>query len=309
MQTSLAARSSRQKKLACWFDTRQKRGYAASSAAANRIAGEMSMRLHDRMLACLLAMMFILTAQAQTPAEQVAEEDLETLAIDPEALEAFKGMADYLGAAKSFAYETESSYDVVQQSGITVEFGDSRKIVVSRPDRLWMESSRRDGVNGSVIFDGQNIWAFIPDENVYATAEQPGDLDAAIEFAISELNLKAPLSELISTNLYDEAVSELTGALYLGESVVAGVDCEHLLMSNDYADFQMWIASGGQPVLKRIVITYREEPGQPQFRAQFKNWQIPARDTKGKFEFRPPADAKRIRFYVPAVDTDLEDAS
>ncbi len=267
------------------------------------------MRLHDRMLACLLAMMFVLTAQAQLPAEQVVEENLETLTIDPDALEAFKDMADYLGAAKSFAYETESSYDVVQQSGITVEFGGSRKIVVSRPDRLWMESSRRDGVNGTVIFDGENIWAFLPDENVYARAEQPGDLDAAIDFAISELNLKAPTSELFSTNLYDEVVPKLTGALYLGEAVVAGVSCEHLLMSNDYADFQLWIASGGQPVLKRIVITYREEPGQPQFRAQFKNWQIPPSDTQGKFDFKPPEDAKRIRFYVPAMDTDLEDAS
>lgn len=269
------------------------------------------MKICKHMLACLLSILFMLTAQAQTNAEQAVEAEPEALAIDPDALEAFKEMADYLDAAKTFAYEAESGYDVVQDSGVKVEFGGSRQIWVSRPNRLRMDSQRRDGVRGTLVFDGKNIWAYAPDENVYATAEQPGDLDEAIDFAISELSLKAQMSELLSANLYEEVTAELTGALYLGEAVISGITCEHLLMSNDYADLQLWIASGERPVLKRIVITYREEPGQPQFRAQFLNWEIPPKDTKGRFEFAPPEGTERIRFYAPAMETDLnlEDAS
>ncbi len=269
------------------------------------------MKIRTCMLACLVSMLFVLTAQAQTPTGQDAGEDVGAPAIEPEALEAFKDMADYLAAAKEFAYEAESGYDVVQDSGVKVEFGGSRKVLVSRPNRLRIDSQRRDGVRGTLIFDGDNIWAHVPDENVYATAEQPGDLDEAIGFAVAELSIKAPLAELLSPDLYKDVSAELTSALYLGETVVAGVTCEHLLMSNDYADLQMWITSGEHPVLRRIVITYREEPGEPQYRTQFLKWEMSPKEAKGQLEFKPPEGAERIRFYSPAMETDLdlEDAS
>jgi Predicted periplasmic protein (DUF2092) len=37
-------------------------------------------------------------------------------------------------------------------------------------------------------------------------------------------------------------------------------------------DFQLWIADGDQPLPLRAVLTYRREAGQPQFRAQFSDW-------------------------------------
>jgi hypothetical protein len=204
-------------------------------------------------------------------------------------------------------------WETQTQVGLKVEFGASRKILVSRPDRMRVESRRRDGMRALIVFDSKKMWLFEPDENVYATAEQPGDLEESIEFVVTGLRIKAPLADLIEKGLYDKITPTLTRALYLGETVVTGVACEHLLMSNDYADFQMWITSGDQPVLKRIVITYREEPGQPQFRGQFLNWDMSPGDTTGQFEFTPPEDAERIRIYVPApvtdIGTDKEDKS
>ena len=46
----------------------------------------------------------------------------------------------------------------------------------------------------AVAFDGDTIWAFAPEHNVYAKTEQIGDLDDAIDFAVSELRMKAPMS-------------------------------------------------------------------------------------------------------------------
>lgn len=275
----------------------------------------------DRILACVLSTLFAVTVQAQSNADEAADKAAsaattdvaEAADIDPEALEIFKGMADHLEAADQFAYQAEYSYDAVQESGLKVEFGASRKILVSKPDRMRAESQRRDGLRAIIVFDGKKMWLHEPDENVYATADQPGHLDESIEFIVTGLRMKAPLADLIETGLYEKVTPTLTRALYLGETVVTGVDCEHLLMSNDYADFQMWITSGDQPVLKRIVITYREEPGQPQFRAHFLNWDMSPGDTQGKFEFTPPEDAERIRIYVPApvtnIGTDQEDKS
>ena len=272
------------------------------------------MCLHSQTLVCLLSIAMSIAAQAQTSPEQATEEMADVVAeetagspvIDAEALDVFKAMSDHLVAAREFAFETETSHDVVQRSGVKVEFGASRRTLVSRPNRMRLESRRRDGVSGVVIFDGKDMWAYVPDENVYASHEQRGDLDDAIDYAVAELGIEAPLADLVSPDLFESVTSRLTGALYLGETVVAGEACEHLLMSNDIADFQMWITVGDKPLLRRIVITYRDEPGEPQYRAQFSNWDMTPGDTASQLSFEPPAGAERVRFYMPAPPTDLD---
>jgi hypothetical protein len=247
-------------------------------------------------LLSLLLMTVAVAARAQTPTEEIAGEP----EIDPAALQVLERLAKHLGDAQQFAFVTEANYDTVQESGAKVEFGASRRTLVSRPDRLRLEARRRDGFEAVSVFDGKAIWVHDPAENAYATIEQPGDIDAAVDFAVTTLRMKAPLADLISPAFYDNVTGELTRALYLGETVVAGVPCEHLLLSNDYADFQMWVAAGAEPLPRRIVITYREEQVQPQFRAQFLKWEMSPTNVEAQLQFTPPEGAERIRFYVDA---------
>ena len=238
------------------------------------------------------------------------EDETASTALEPEALAVLKSMADYLVASETFSYSSVSGYDVVQDSGIKVEFGKSTRLLVGRPDRLRMESQRRDGLRSVMVFDGENLWAYSPDHHVYATTPQPGLLDESVDFVVAELRVKAQMTDLISPKLYETVSSGLTRALYLGETVLAGIDCHHLLMSNDYADFQLWVRTGDEPLLRRIVITYREEEGQPQFRASFLEWDMSPDDAATAFEFTPPEDAERVRFYIPGPqDVLAEDAS
>ena len=264
------------------------------------------MTKHRWVLTGLLAALIALAS----PAVLAQEDATASTELEPEALAVLKSMADYLGAAETFAYRAISSYDVVQDSGIKVEFGKSSRLLVGRPDRLRMESQRRDGLRNVMVFDGENLWAYSPDHNVYATTPQPGPLDESIDFVIAELRVKAQMSDLVSPKLYETVTSGLTRALYLGETVLAGIDCHHLLMSNDYADFQLWIATGDAPLLRRVVITYREEPGEPQFRASFLEWDMSPDDAAAGFTFAAPEDAERVRFYIPgSQDVLAEDAS
>ncbi len=47
---------------------------------------------------------------------------------------------------------------------------------------------------------------------------------------------------------------------------------DHLHLRNDMTDAQVWITKGNNPLLHRLVITYRHENGQPEFRADFHDW-------------------------------------
>ena len=55
---------------------------------------------------------------------------------------------------------TDCSYDVVQDSGQKIEFGERREMTLRRPDRARIDVTRRDGSRRGVLFDGQQLTAF-----------------------------------------------------------------------------------------------------------------------------------------------------
>jgi hypothetical protein len=224
--------------------------------------------------------------------------------IEDMALAAIREMTEFLVAADNFTFRLDTSYDVVQDSGIKVEFGGSRVAAISRPDRFSFDVQRRDGLESLLVFDGKQLWAYVPDEQAYAMTEFEGSIDDAIHFAVSELRIKAPLADLFSPDLYDIITDKLTRALHLGRVMLEDTVCNHLLLSNDYADYQLWIEDGELPVLRRIVITYREERGEPQFRARFVDWNLTP-DPAGLFDFTPPEGADRVLFYIPGPEDAL----
>ena len=99
-----------------------------------------------------------------------------------EALAILKETSDFLAAQASFGFEAEFVFDVVQSSGHELEFGGTRSVRLRRPDRLRVESQRRDGERATLTFDGESISIDLPDDEAYVQLAKPGDLDQAIEY-------------------------------------------------------------------------------------------------------------------------------
>ncbi len=80
--------------------------------------------------------------------------------------------------------------------------------------------------------------------------------------------------------------------------MISGVMCDHLALRSEKEDVQVWIAWGDEPVPRRIVIAYRELEGQPQFSAQFTEWDFSPEFSDTTFTFSPPEGAERIHFFA-----------
>jgi hypothetical protein len=63
---------------------------------------------------------------------------------------------------------------------------------------------------------------------------------------------------------------------------------------------QLWIAQGKQPLPLRIVLTYKNAPGQPQFWADLSGWDLSPEVAADHFSFTPPAGAEQLPFLAPA---------
>jgi hypothetical protein len=235
-------------------------------------------------------------ASAGTPGQAVAEP--ATTESQREAAAVLKGMADYLAGLKSFSVTFRAGYDVVQSTGQKIEFGETRRVALSRPDRLSVEEVASDGRTDRAVFDGRRISVLDADSGVYAQAPQPGTIDDTLAYFVRELRMRMPLALLLTTRLPDVLAGSVKTIDYVESTEILGVATQHVAGRTDRVDFQFWIKEGKSPLPLRVVITYKHSPGQPQFWANFADWNTSPQFPDATFEFKPPPDAKQIPFAV-----------
>ena len=228
----------------------------------------------------------------KAPAQNAAETPAE-----PEAAPILKKCTEYLAKADHFSVFIRTGYDVVQESGQKIEFGETRKITVNRPDHIRIEVERSDGQKGLTIYDGKDLTIYMVNQNVYAVDSKPGTIDDAIKYAVNDLHIQVPLAMMMMTTLPDELESRIDSVDYVEKTTIGDAPCDHLAVRlNTGVDFQIWIAQGDQPLPRRIVITYIQEKGQPQFWADFSDWNLAPDISDALFVFTPPDGAERIQF-------------
>ena len=137
----------------------------------------------------------------------------------------------------------------IQQSGQKVEFGEARKVTVSRPDRLRIEVERSDGEKGLVVFNGKDLAVYNENKNVYATVSRQGTLDQVIKYAVDDLKMRVPLAMMLLSTLPSELDNLGFSADYVEATTVTDVPSDHVAARTSRGvDFQVWVAQGSQPL-------------------------------------------------------------
>jgi len=244
-----------------------------------------------------LASLLAASAGAQQPAAPAAGTPAtETRDVDEEAVAVVQRMTDALGKATSLRFEIESSYDAVQTDGEKIEFGARRTITIRRPDRLRSDLVDRSGDQRTVRYDGQQLVMSDPEQKVWAAVPRTGNLDALVDYVTEELGVPMPLSELFSPELPQILGDRMLSGRYVGRGTLRGVPYDHVAFRNEEVGVQLWIAREGDPLLQRIVITYENAVDEPQYRADFDEWDLSLRTPDSLFTFEPPKDFERIAF-------------
>lgn len=205
-------------------------------------------------------------------------------------------MAELLSRTQRFSVNVRSAYDAVQPSGQKIEFSESRTLAVRRPDRMRIEAEHSDGDKHLVLFDGKAITVYSTPRNVYASISRPGNLDEAIAYFMRDLHMRLPLAMLLVSRLPAELERRVQSLDYVEKTNILGIPAHHLAGQTTTVDFQIWVADGGQPLPQRVVLTYKDAAGEPQFRAQFSDWNLAPEISDTLFAFTPPAGAEKIAF-------------
>lgn len=230
--------------------------------------------------------------------EQAAAEEPEASESQDQAMAVLKRMAEFLAQTKQFSVNLRIGYDVVQESGEKVEFGERRTITLQRPDRLRVEIEESDGDKALLVFDGKDITAYKEAEHIYAVTPYPGDIDGAVQYLIRDLAIRIPLALMLTSRLPAAIERRVQSADYVERSMVTPVPTDHVVARTADVDFQLWIAEGDKPLPQRVLITYKTAEGEPQFWANFSDWNLSPEVSKSLFAFTPPQGVERIPFLA-----------
>ena len=218
--------------------------------------------------------------------------------VDEEALAILKKATDYLTGLKQFTLKAVLVEDVVQESGQKLQFSSTLKAFAKRPSRLCGSRVRDDGSIRRIWYDGKTFTLYDESENVFGQIPVPGTIDKMLDYLETIVRDPRPLADFFYNDLSYLVDLPLSG-MYAGISYLDGTACDHLAFRGGTLDWQFWVDRGEKPLFRKIVITYRELPGEPQFMANIVEWDTQPRLSDDLFHFIPPEGARRIHILVP----------
>ena len=236
-------------------------------------------------LASLLAALVTIPAHAD---EHGARQDKKALAV-------LQQMSAYSASLDRVVITGTGLTDARMEGGLMVANPTEIEVTLNRPDSLRISSF--DGVATKEIYLHDNkLTVFNSEYKIYAQADVPMNVEEALDFALEELEVEAPLMDLIYSDAAAHLLSSNETILYLTDkSRVGGVDCHHLVFRGKEVDLQLWVEEGDRPVPRKIMMTSKWEGGSPRFIANM-DWKVNSKIDPGVFRFKPPRDATRTRF-------------
>ena len=205
--------------------------------------------------------------------------------IDEEALSILKKATDYLTGLKHFTLKVVDTKDVVQASGQKIQFASTIEVAIRRPNQLFGSWARDDGSIRQLWYNGKTVTIYEDTENAYGQVQVPDTIDKMFDYIETVLKSSQPLADLLDNDLSHLAELPLSGS-YIGVAYLDGIACDHLAFR------------GEKPLIQKMVITYRQIAGEPQYTARLIACDIQPNISDDLFHFSPPEGARQIRVLV-----------
>lgn len=230
----------------------------------------------------------LLLAMAIAPASAPAQEAVP----DPIAL--YQNVLSTVRAAEAFSVHVEKQFDVLMLDGAKVEYSGALDLIVKQAGALHLDYGD-DTSAKEVWYDGQTLTIIDHLSNIYAELPAEGSVRSVIADINARYGLELPLAALINLAPEDfqDAVQSTT---YLGLHDAASEPCHHVLYRGANVDLQVWVTTGDEPLLRKMVVTFWQIEGAPQQSLLFSDWDLNPRTNRKQFVSNIPEGAIRTEF-------------
>ena len=218
----------------------------------------------------------------------------DALAQEPDPEELLARMSAEIAKLESFVLSGDAYADARLDAGQIIEHSYDASMSVRKPAELHLTNRSSENTNEIIFADGV-LTVFNTDRNFYAQTPIPEGFENAINFMLNDMEISAPLLEMVSQNVADLLLKDAAEVQYLGTSLFRGELHDHIAIRGPDVDVQIWIAAEGRPLPKKMAISSKFEGGAPRF-VTFMDWNTSPNFSDESFKFVPPDAATKIEF-------------
>ena len=242
------------------------------------------------------------TAAPPKAAAQVSAAPAGDAALEPRAIELLKATASRLAAAKTLAFTASVGYEYPSKLGPAILYTVRYDVTLQRPDKLRVIVPG-DGPASEFYYDGKQVMAYLPAEELVAIADAPPTVEGALKQAYERSATYFPFTDLIVADPYAAMADGLKLAYVIGDSTqVGGVRTKMIAVANDAVFLQIWIGADDK-LPRRIRAVYSDDPLRLRHEMDLTNWVVDGAIPAGAFTSDKAKSAKPMQFRNPAIKT------
>jgi hypothetical protein len=222
--------------------------------------------------------------------------------ISEEASAALMRMGQTLRGAEQFSFQARTIRVYAETNGQPLHIFHTLKVVVHRPNRMLADVSGDDG-SSRLVFDGKTAVIYSAAQKKYASIPVPeGTIEAMMKEAMGRLGVDFPLADFLTEAPNKAFLTGITSGRVVDTVTIDGSPYLHLFFSQPPGiELELWLAKDNQSLPRRLIVTYRDLPGQPNFIAEFSDWNLDIHPSDAEFTFQPPTDAEQVQLNPPAA--------
>jgi len=240
------------------------------------------------LIAWLTVLIFTLPALSQENDKNTNGKDT-----DPLALAILKAVAEPIKDAKAFSFRILTARDLLGTNDQIVTQFSVSEFTVQRPNKLHVKF-RGHGEPVELFYDGSGKTVlYSPDVKLYTTIATPTTVDAMLD-DVAKKGLVIAVCNFLESDPYKSLTDDLTTAYAVGKTTVLDTEVYHLAFTEPGAEWQLWVAAGDKPVVRRLEVINKEESHHPRVVVDFLDWDFSAAPSNDMFTFSKPSDAREI---------------
>ena len=229
--------------------------------------------------------------------------------IDNLAISTLKMSSDFLASQSKIETGWFVTYDAVGADDRIETRGWGGESLLARGKGYYAVSERDDSVK-EYFYDGAQFTAKDLTDNYYATLPMTGSFDSVVSRLQAEHGLTLPVWEILSANVTQDLVDDITWAKHLGTKRIMGEWAHHLSFSEADQDWEIWISMDKkEPVPLMMTGRYKDDAA-TRYQAIFHEWDFSPKIKSNSFRFKPKSGAEKITFSTlrnaPTAGGDFE---
>jgi hypothetical protein len=164
------------------------------------------------------------------------------------------------------------------------------------------EVSGDDG-SSKLFFDGKTATVYSAAQNKYASIAVPeGTIEGMLKEAVGRLGVDFPLADFLGEASNKAFLTGVTAGRVVNTVTIDGAPYNHLFFFQPPGiELELWLSKNEQSLPRRLIVTYRSLPGQPNFIAQFSDWNFNIHPADADFAFQPPPGATQVELKPVAA--------